>query len=82
MGRAAQLVNELRPDAIDINMGCPARKVVRNAGGSDLLRDLPRLGRVVGEVVRRSAVPVSVKIRAGWDERSIVAIEAARIIFA
>lgn len=80
MGRAAQLVNERRPDAIDINMGCPARKVVRNAGGSDLLRDLPRLGRVVREVVRQAAVPVSVKIRAGWDERSIVAVEAARII--
>jgi nifR3 family TIM-barrel protein len=61
-------------------MGCPARKVVRNAGGSDLLRDLPRLGRVVAEVVKRSRFPVSVKIRAGWDESSINAPEAARII--
>ncbi len=80
MGRAAELVQELRPDAIDINMGCPARKVVRHAGGSDLLRDLPRLAHVVRSVVQRSALPVSVKIRAGWDERSIVAVEAARII--
>lgn len=80
MGRAAELVNELEPDAIDINMGCPARKVVRNAGGSDLLRDLPRLGRVVAAVVARAQTPVSVKIRAGWDEQSIVAVEAARII--
>ncbi len=80
MGMAAALVNEMRPDAIDINMGCPARKVVRNAGGSDLLRDLPRLARVVGAVVARAAVPVSVKIRAGWDEGSITAVEAARII--
>ncbi len=80
MALAVDLVNELRPDAIDINMGCPARKVVRNAGGSDLLRDLPRLGRVVGAVVARSQVPVSVKIRAGWDEQSIVAVDAARII--
>ncbi len=81
MGRAAVLVNELRPDAIDINMGCPARKVVRNAGGSDLLRDLPRLARVVRTVVRAAeATPVSVKIRAGWDESSIVAVEAAHII--
>ena len=80
MARAVDLVNELEPDAIDINMGCPARKVVRNAGGSDLLRDLPRLGRVVGAVVARSQVPVSVKIRAGWDEQSVVAVDAARII--
>jgi nifR3 family TIM-barrel protein len=80
LGLATELVNELMPDAIDINMGCPARKVVRNAGGSDLLRDLPRLGRVVSSVVRRAAVPVSVKIRAGWDEKSLVAVEAARII--
>ena len=80
MASATELVNDLEPDAIDINMGCPARKVVRNAGGSDLLRDLPRLGRVVAAVVRRAASPVSVKIRAGWDERSITAIEAARII--
>ena len=80
MAHAADLVNELRPDAIDINMGCPARKVVRNAGGSDLLRDLPRLGRVVRAVVARAAVPVSVKIRAGWDEGSINAVDAARII--
>jgi nifR3 family TIM-barrel protein len=80
MARAAALVNELEPDAIDINMGCPARKVVRNAGGSDLLRDLPRLGRVVAAVVRQAAVPVSVKIRAGWDERTLTAVEAARIL--
>jgi nifR3 family TIM-barrel protein len=80
MARAVDLVNELQPDAIDINMGCPARKVVRNAGGSDLLRDLPRLGRVVAAVVRRASVPVSVKIRAGWDESSINAMESARVI--
>ena len=80
MAQAVELVSELQPDAIDINMGCPARKVVRNAGGSDLLRDLPRLGRVVAGVVRRSPVPVSVKIRAGWDEASINAVESARII--
>ncbi len=81
MGHAAALVNEMQPDAIDINMGCPARKVVRNAGGSDLLRDLPRLARVVRAVVHEAgATPVSVKIRAGWDEGSIVAVEAARII--
>ena len=79
LAAATELVNELQPDAIDINMGCPARKVTRNAGGSDLLRDLPRLGRVVEAVVARAAVPVSVKLRAGWDEQSLVAVEAAHI---
>jgi len=79
MARAADLVGELQPDAVDINMGCPARKVTRNAGGSDLLRDLPRLGRIVEAVVTRAAVPVSVKLRAGWDEMSLVAVEAAHI---
>lgn len=79
MARATELVNDMGPDAIDINMGCPARKVVRNAGGSNLLRDLPRLARVVQAVVRRATRPVSVKIRAGWDEGSITAVEAARI---
>ena len=80
MARAAELVSELEPDAIDINMGCPARKVVRNAGGSDLLRDLPRLGRVVAAVVRHAAVPVSVKLRAGWDDEHLTAVEAARVV--
>jgi nifR3 family TIM-barrel protein len=80
MARATELVHEMRPDAIDINMGCPARKVVRNAGGSNLLRDLPRLASVVRAVVGRATLPVSVKIRAGWDEGSITAVEAARIV--
>ena len=80
MALAAELVNEMRPDAIDINMGCPARKVVRRAGGSSLLRDLPRLAEVVRSVVRVARTPVSVKIRAGWDDSSINAVEVARII--
>lgn len=80
MGLAAELVNEMRPDAIDINMGCPARKVVSNCGGSSLLRDTDLLAQVVRAVVRKSKVPVSVKIRAGWDEDCINATEVARVI--
>lgn len=80
MGLAAELVNEMRPDAIDINMGCPARKVVNNCGGSSLLKDPKLLGDVVREVVRKANVPVSVKIRAGWDEDSINAAEVAKVI--
>ena len=80
MGLAAELVNEMRPDAIDINMGCPARKIVSNCGGSSLLRDPDLLAHVVRAVVRKSKVPVSVKIRAGWDEDCINAVEVARVI--
>jgi len=80
MGMAAELVNEMRPDAIDINMGCPARKVVSNCGGSSLLRDTDLLAQVVRAVVRKAKAPVSVKIRAGWDEDCINATEVARVI--
>ena len=80
MGLAAELVNEMKPEAIDINMGCPARKVVSNCGGSSLLRDTELLAQVVRAVVRKANVPVSVKIRAGWDEDCINATEVARVI--
>lgn len=66
-------------DIIDINMGCPAPKVVRNGDGSKLLLDLNLAGRIIGEVVKTSNVPVTVKLRKGWDEENIVAIEAAKI---
>jgi tRNA-dihydrouridine synthase B len=80
MGLAAELGNEMRPEAIDINMGCPARKIVSNCGGSSLLRDTKLLGEVVRAVVRKANVPVSVKIRSGWDEDCINATEVARVI--
>lgn len=67
-------------DILDINMGCPAPKVVKNGDGSKLLLDLPKVEEIVTEVVKSSKVPVSVKIRKGWNEESIVAIDAAKII--
>ena len=68
-------------DIIDINVGCPAPKVVKNGDGSKLLLKLDLLGEIVETVVKNSNnVPVSVKIRKGWDEKNIVAIEAAKII--
>ena len=68
-------------DIIDINVGCPAPKVVKNGDGSKLLLKLDLLGEIVEAVVKNSNnVPVSVKIRKGWDEKNIVAIEAAKII--
>lgn len=76
---AAEYVSEF-VDLLDINMGCPAPKVVKNGDGSKLLLDLPKVEEIVTEVVKSSKVPVSVKIRKGWNEESIVAVEVAKII--
>lgn len=65
---------------LDINMGCPAPKVVKNGDGSKLLLDLKKVEEIVTEVVKSSKVPVSVKIRKGWNTENIVAKEAAEII--
>ena len=80
MARAAALLEaRLSPDFIDINFGCPARKVVEQNAGSGLLRDLPLLEKIARAVV--SAVPatsVTAKIRLGWDSQSLVYIETAQ----
>ena len=67
-------------DIIDINMGCPAPKVVKNGDGSKLLLDLSLAGEIVEKVVKSVSIPVTVKIRKGWDSDNIVAVEAAKII--
>ena len=67
-------------DILDINMGCPAPKVVKNGDGSKLLLNLPLVEEIVTEVVKASKIPVTVKIRKGWDSNNIVAVEAAKII--
>lgn len=68
----------VRPCGIDINMGCPVRKIVSNGEGSALMRDIALAGRVTEAVVRASSLPVTVKLRAGWDSGSVNAAEAAR----
>lgn len=72
-------VGEVPPSAIDINMGCPVRKVTGNGEGSALLREPALVGEIVRAVVRAVTVPVTVKIRAGWDKESINAPEIAKI---
>jgi len=84
LGRAAALLAPLKPDAVDINAGCPVPKVVKTGAGSALMKDPPRLGRVVEAVVRAAreslgGIPVTVKIRSGWDNSSINYLECARI---
>lgn len=79
MAYSAKYVSTLA-DILDINMGCPAPKVVKNGDGSKLLLNLELVEKIVSQVVKESKVPVSVKIRKGWDEENIVAIEAAKVI--
>ena len=79
MGKAAKIVSE-KCDILDINMGCPAPKVVKNGDGSRLLLNLDLVEEIVREVVKNSLKPVTVKIRKGWDNEHVVAVEAAKRI--
>lgn len=79
MAYSAKYVSELA-DIVDINMGCPAPKVVKNGDGSKLLLNLDLAEEIVSKVVENSKVPVSVKIRKGWDANNIVAVEVAKRI--
>jgi nifR3 family TIM-barrel protein len=76
---AARLVEDLGFDLVDLNLGCPAKKVVKCNGGSGLLRDLPLI-RQIFEAVRAAVnIPFTVKFRAGWNDDEIVCVELARI---
>ena len=79
IGFAAKYVSEFA-DIVDINMGCPAPKVVKNGDGSRLLQNLDKVKEIVESAVKNSKVPVTVKMRIGWDFDSIVAVDAAKII--
>jgi tRNA-dihydrouridine synthase B len=78
MAEAAKMVEDLGYDAVDINLGCPAKKVVK-CGGSGLLRDLPLLEGIFKAVRTAVKIPLTIKLRAGWDENSIVAVEVAKM---
>src|SRR6185295_2461985 len=80
MAMAAELIEEAGADIVDINCGCPAKKVVKGGGGSSLLRDLPQLEKILRRVRRAVAIPLTMKIRTGWDDDSINAVGVARLI--
>lgn len=80
MAKAALKAMEFSPDFIDINMGCPAPKIAGNGGGSALLKKPELIGRIVKSVVEVSPVPVTAKIRIGWDSEHINAVEVAKRI--
>jgi tRNA-dihydrouridine synthase B len=79
MAEAARLVEGLGFDIVDLNLGCPAKKVVKCNGGSGLLRDLPAIGRIFEAVRAAVKVPFTVKFRAGWSDDEIVCVELARM---
>jgi len=89
MARAAAMIEHcsyvgckstLAPTTIDINMGCPVKKITSNGEGSALMKDPALCGKIVEAVVAATALPVTVKIRAGWDKGSINAVEVARAV--
>jgi len=80
MARAAHQLNDRENVILDINMGCPTPKIVKNGDGSALMKDPSLASKVVKAVVKESTKPVTVKIRKGWDEDSVNAVEIAKII--
>ncbi|MGB6844807.1 MAG: tRNA-dihydrouridine synthase family protein, partial [Candidatus Acidiferrales bacterium] len=78
MARAAALTEDLGFDHIDVNLGCPVKKVVK-CGGSGLLRDLGKLEILLRAVRAAVTIPLTIKIRSGWDENNIVAVDVARM---
>jgi tRNA-dihydrouridine synthase B len=79
MAEAARMVEGFGFDIVDLNLGCPAKKVVKCNGGSGLLRDLPAIGRIFEAVRAAVTIPFTVKFRAGWNDEEIVCVELARM---
>lgn len=80
MAKSAKINEDLGADIIDINMGCPVNKIVKNGAGSDLLKNMPLAEQIIKAVVSAVNVPVSVKIRTGWDLNNKIAPEFAKMI--
>ena len=80
MGEAAARLQDLGAAAIDVNMGCPAKKIVKQGAGVALMKDFVRAGRIVAAVRKTLQIPLTVKIRSGWDENSRNAAELGVIV--
>jgi len=81
MAEAAKMIEEYPYDILDINMGCPVKKIVDNGEGSALMRDPLLAGRIIEAVVKATKRPVSIKIRSGFDEEHINAVEMAHVAY-
>lgn len=79
MARAASIVVERGADLVDINMGCPVKKVIKAGAGAILMKDPGLVARIIGKVKKTVSIPVTIKIRSGWNRSSINAVEIARI---
>lgn len=79
MADAARIVEDLGFDLVDLNLGCPAKKVVKCNGGSGLLRDLPRIRQIFEAVRAAVKIPFTVKFRIGWNDSEVVCVELAKM---
>ncbi len=79
MAYAAQVLESLKPDYIEINAGCPVPKVAGKGGGAGLLKDLPRLEKIIADVKKSIQLPLTLKCRIGWDEDSVNVMETLKI---
>jgi tRNA-dihydrouridine synthase B len=79
MADAARIVEDLGFDMVDLNLGCPAKKVVKCNGGSGLLKDLPAIGKIFEAVRSVVKIPFTVKFRAGWNDENVVCVELAKM---
>ena len=79
LAEAARIVEDTGFDTVDLNLGCPAKRVVGCNGGSGLLRDLPRIGEIFREIRKAVTIPFTVKFRLGWNDKQIVCVELARM---
>jgi tRNA-dihydrouridine synthase len=79
MRMAAEMAEEVGDDILDVNCGCPAPKVVKHGGGSGLLKDYPRLETILTEIKKAITIPLTVKIRAGFYDHTINAVETAKL---
>lgn len=77
MSRAAEIVEAAGPELLDINFGCPVKKVVCKMAGAGILQDIPKMVRLTEKIVKSTSLPVTVKTRLGWDENSLNIMEVA-----
>ncbi|HMJ08361.1 MAG TPA: tRNA dihydrouridine synthase DusB, partial [Pyrinomonadaceae bacterium] len=79
MAMGAEMAQEIGADILDVNCGCPAPKVVRNGGGSGLLKDMPRLEEILKEIKRTITIPLTLKVRTGFSDSSINVVDVAKM---
>src|ERR1700712_3775487 len=79
MAMGAEMAQEVGADILDVNCGCPAPKVVRNGGGSGLLKDMPRLEEILKEIKKAITIPLTLKVRTGFSESTINVVDVAKM---